>query len=628
MGKRAVVLTSSDAGGEPEKEPRGPRRGARRWLNAALPALTLLVGIALTAFAVWASANDVSEERDRIAVDRGTASVRSQVDGYAEVLLGVRGLFGASQVVERDEFAAFLEAGAYQERFPGILGTQWAPVVRGPDLAAFIADQRRRGRVERRQELIDYTVHPEASRPIHYPIQYLHPLPDPTVLGLDLAFERSRREGIERARDSGRRLATAPIELVEGGRGLLILEPINTPDVAAAGCLRDPSERCIELRREGFRGVAAGVFRARDMLGGLQSEGLSFSVNDRGSIDAPPTDPVPLFTAPDSARTAHEPITMEVFGRRWEIIFHSLGEVSAPGIPPWIIGVLGIAITLALTSVAYLGMTARRRAENLAVELTTDLGELNERLRVSNHDLQQFAYVASHDLQTPIRNMRQIAELLNEDIEAGELEQLSEHADYLEAAGERAEALIQGLLDFSRVQAADLSFVAVDTTEMTRSVVADLSEDIDESGGSVVVEELPVVAGDPVLLRQVVANLILNGLKYRDPDRPAEVRVSGEAAPDGITIHVEDNGLGIEERFHARIFEIFRRLQRQDEISGSGIGLSLAKRVIDKHGGEIWVSSEPGVGSTFSFRIPRHPADGAAASRPERSQAPVAVERE
>jgi light-regulated signal transduction histidine kinase (bacteriophytochrome) len=245
---------------------------------------------------------------------------------------------------------------------------------------------------------------------------------------------------------------------------------------------------------------------------------------------------------------------------------------------------------------AVVDLTERRNLED-------GLRESNEALERSNMELQQFAYVASHDLQTPLRSISGFAQLLKEDY----ADRLDETADdwirRIINGTETMRTLVSDLLAFSRVDSQAMPFTDIDLGEVVDEVIELLHASISELGGTVERSELPTIKGDRSQLMQMLENLIGNALKYHGDD-PPRVQIGAEQAGDTWRISVADNGMGIEAKHHDRIFEIFRRLHAQQDIPGTGIGLAVVRRVVHRHGGDIELESAPGEGTTFTFTIP------------------------
>lgn len=247
---------------------------------------------------------------------------------------------------------------------------------------------------------------------------------------------------------------------------------------------------------------------------------------------------------------------------------------------------------------------ANAELEDRVIERTRELDESLVELQRSNRDLDQFASVASHDLKTPLRNVRQALELLEEhlteglgvvfDAEAAELR------DFTMNAAARMEELIDGLLAYARVQGASTDD-AVDLGDVLAGVVAAVHLDLEELGATLDIAELPMVIGSAVQLRQLFYNLIGNAIRYRSPERALELSIEAQVIGTRVQLTVRDNGVGIDAAHHDRIFELFRRVQATAD--GVGLGLAICQRVVEAHGGQIRVESEPDAGAAFVFDL-------------------------
>ena len=234
--------------------------------------------------------------------------------------------------------------------------------------------------------------------------------------------------------------------------------------------------------------------------------------------------------------------------------------------------------------------------------------ELNEELERSNRDLEQFAFMASHDLQTPARNVYNAAILLQKKVDPEALEENAKfYLDTMMDSCALMQDQIAGLLEFSRVVSkTGKNLEVVDTAEMLESITALERVDLENIGAAIEVGELPKVQADKNQLLLVFKNLVDNAIKYRDYDRPLEINVSYEKDGDYHQFSVADNGLGIKEEFREQVFRMFKRLHKQSDRKGTGIGLGLCQKIIERHGGRIWVEGNPGVesGSIFYFILP------------------------
>jgi PAS domain S-box-containing protein len=265
----------------------------------------------------------------------------------------------------------------------------------------------------------------------------------------------------------------------------------------------------------------------------------------------------------------------------------------------------GILVTAAIRNIS-----ARKKSEedNAQLELrveerTKQLANANRVLERSNIELQQFAYVASHDLQSPLRSISGFVQLLKIEYENKLDEQAADWIRRTIQATEQMQNLIRGVLAYSRVDSRSRPFMPIPFLDVFNDVVALLEPSIQDAGGQVTHGDLPVVIGDRSQFVQLMQNLIGNGLKYHG-DKSPHVHVSAERKGNEWTFSVRDNGIGIDAKYYESVFEIFKRLHDQKEYPGTGIGLAVCRRVVNRHGGRIWVESEAGLGSAFHFTLP------------------------
>ncbi|QCS45042.1 PAS domain S-box protein [Natrinema versiforme] len=233
----------------------------------------------------------------------------------------------------------------------------------------------------------------------------------------------------------------------------------------------------------------------------------------------------------------------------------------------------------------------------------TDRKTFEQKLQESNERLEQFAYAASHDLQEPLRMVSSYLQLLEERYSDELDEDGREFIDFAVDGADRMREIIDGLLEYSRVETQGDPFEPIDLEMVLDGVVDNLQLRIEEHDAEITSEDLPEVEGDASQLRQVFQNLLENAIEYRG-DAPPQVHISAERAGKKWVVSVSDNGIGIDPDDQDRIFEIFQRLHSREEHDGTGIGLALCKRIVERHGGEIWIDSEPDDGTTFSVSLP------------------------
>lgn len=250
------------------------------------------------------------------------------------------------------------------------------------------------------------------------------------------------------------------------------------------------------------------------------------------------------------------------------------------------------------------------REFNAMVEVREDqrrrMSEREEALRQSNAELERFAYVASHDLQTPLRNIASYSQLLDRRYRGRLDSDADQFIAFIVDGAKHMSQLINDLLAYSRITSQGRPLAPVSAHQAASEALSNLKLVIDEAGGQVELAALPEVQGDEVQLVSLFQNLIGNAIKYRAPDRPPVVTISvrDHSATHWIFM-VADNGIGIESQYFGKIFELFQRLTPSGDIDGTGIGLALCQRLVTRFGGEIGVESSPGEGSTFWFTLPK-----------------------
>jgi hypothetical protein len=275
--------------------------------------------------------------------------------------------------------------------------------------------------------------------------------------------------------------------------------------------------------------------------------------------------------------------------RSWH--FHS---TSLPPLPD------GRSLVLSIAA----DVTHRNRTEKR-------LEQLNQELKRSNRDLQEFTYTASHDLQEPLRKVHTFGQFLEEDCGDRLTPEGREHLRHMQKAALRMKSLIQHLLQLSRVGTHGEEIRPVDPRPVIEEQLDLLREQVERQGGAITrAERFPAVMADEIQLAQLFRNIIGNAIKYRSPARPPVIHIQAAEQKEMVVLSVEDNGIGIKPEYQEKIFGVFKRLHRREEYEGTGIGLALCEKIVRRHGGRIWVESEPGKGSRFLFTLPKAPEKG------------------
>jgi two-component system CheB/CheR fusion protein len=249
-------------------------------------------------------------------------------------------------------------------------------------------------------------------------------------------------------------------------------------------------------------------------------------------------------------------------------------------------------------------LTERKAHENMLQKLNNSLEKRARELAESNAELERFAYVASHDLQEPLRMVTSFLQLLEKRYKNQLDQKAHEYSGYAVDGAERMKRLILDLLEYSRVNSSKLEKDDVDVNEVVEDLKITYKSILLETSGALNYKPLPIVKGNKTQILQLFQNLVGNAFKYKSEVSP-EINISYEEDNLNYTFSVSDNGIGIDPKFFTKIFIIFQRLHNREEYSGTGIGLAICKKIIDKHGGKIWVTSETGRGSTFYFTLPK-----------------------
>lgn len=536
-------------------------------------------------------------------VDVATSQLESAIEKDKTLTVAVQGMFHSFGTVSREEFSRFVAAVDIGKLFPDTQALSWNAVVPVEETAAFEHAVRLDDSVQA-GGYPDFAIRPAGAVEQQYVVTYIEPMAgNEGAFGLDIGSNPVRRRTVEMARDRAEAMATAPITLAQetgSQKGFLFMMPVYQTAF--------PED--LDSRREQFRGVVVAVFRIGDLING--SGELDFSaVRVRDVTDADESAEVDIEViyeqGTQNLSADHQSLLrrIDVAGRRWEVVFSQSAEaLSSDGrLSRWAVPALGaLSTALAALLVGYLA-TSRQRTLVRAEMLTVDLQRANDELSRSNTDLSQFAHVASHDLQTPVRNIMGSVSMLEDAIGENPDDEIQRYLQFLKDSALRMKSLISDLLSYAE-SGQELDLQSVDLND-TLTLVAVATQDIRESSGaSLKIGEMPQVMGDDQQLERVFTNLITNALKYSRPDVPSQVEVTACEADDHHEIRIRDNGMGIDPEHQKTIFEPFKRLHRQNEIAGTGLGLAICRQIIDRHKGHIAVEQSSETGSTILLQLP------------------------
>ncbi|MFA5353594.1 MAG: CHASE domain-containing protein [Thermodesulfovibrionales bacterium] len=555
-------------------------------------------------------------------------ALQTNISLNTEVLDSVAGVFRASESVSREEFSALLEYPLSYHK--GIQAVAWAPRVRASERETFLKRAGSEGFNTFRltEQAADGSMVEAGMRHEYYPVWFVEPYSNnKKALGFDLASGRVRQEAMLRAAATGRPAATAPVSLVaerKGLTGFLSFFPIYTKGLPAA---------TVEERRRAVQGFAVIVFTISDLVAaaveGDSFRGISLVIHDSGGPEGKSV--VPIFPqAQAAARTGENDRRLRYrqeigfVDRRWILEFSSTAAFIDPEMRAMgSLFPLGAMATTGLFTVFLFVISGyESAAARLVRERTAELTRTNEALARTNAELEQFAYVASHDLREPLRRITSFTELFAKKYRGAMDPDADRYIFYIVEGAERMESLIRDLISYSSVTTGEKEFRPVDCNALLAAVLKSLAPAVAEAMAHISSDPLPVITADPVQMAQVFRNLISNAVKFRGDaalqvhvsavpvqefqpgrDLPAEIGGHLRAMGRGWVFSVRDNGIGIDPQYHGKIFRIFQRLHPRMSYPGTGMGLAICKKVIERHGGQLWVESGAGKGSTFFFTI-------------------------
>jgi len=623
-------------------------------------AIVALLGVVVT----WQAFNVVTGwERQQVqqvfhaaAIDR-VLMVQREIEQNLAVIRDIGSFFDASKWVGRRDFRKFV--GPALKRHTSITALQWIPRITGTERATFVEEARvsfprfRINDTNPAGELVK-----AAQRPVHFPVLYVQPyLLNKEALGLDLASHPAILDMLLQTRDAGQMQISPLIPLQREGRieyGFTARLPVyNKADAdAAAGEEQAPVPDTLEKRQLQLRGFAAGTFRIGEIvesaLQNLSPSGIDMVIYDvsgkderyylyRHSSRKRPADTGQGKPGNSEPRGNREFIqTINVTDRQWEVVCRPIpGYFQPDPWGGWVTLAGGLPFTALLT--IYLSTLVGRAAKvkHLVTERTTQLAELNaelnseinerlhaeKELQVLNEtleqrvairtaeaerhveELEQFAYVTSHDLKAPLRGIANLATWLEEDLQEKLTAVTREQLGLLRDRVQRMNALIEGLLEYTRIDRAEQSMANVDTGELLTEVIDSLAP---PDGFIVdVAANMPTLYTEHLHLFQVFSNLIGNAIKHGNGEQ-GRVGVTVQNLGEYYEFTVADNGPGIAAEYHDKVFMMFQTLAVHDYGSNTGIGLALVKKIVKEHGGSITLESTEGNGATFRFSWPAH----------------------
>lgn len=646
----------------PSEHPHEPL--SLEWWGYVPIALIAFIGVALTGYTFQKVTN--WERQQVQGAFRGAANDRAlviqrEIEHTLGVVQDIGNFIDASRRVGRREFRKFV--GPALKRLAGIQALEWVPLVRDTERDTFEKEARRsfpRFRIIERDDTGQPT--PAARRPMYFPVLYVQPYQlNKAALGHDLASDPKTLDALLNTAQAGQMQVSGRTPLEHDGVirwGFEVQLPIYRKlDIEEQGPDDNPEAPISDARRpdtqtdplERLRGVAIGLFSSGEIveraLENLSPSGIDIRIYDVSSSHGRQL----LYTHASRLRgeTGPEPIrpdttplweftsSLNVANRHWAAVCTPVPGYYQPDLRGgWFVLVGGLAFTVLLT--VYLATLVGRAEEvkRLVGERTAQLMAANEALNVEVNErrraqrelqaltdtleqrvalrtaeaesraqeLEQFAYVTSHDLKAPLRGISNLAGWIREDLEGVLTEDTREQLDLLQDRVGRMQALIEGLLEYSRVGRSAGSHETVDTADL----VAETIDSLAPPPGFVidVAPDMPVLHTDRLHLGQVFANLIGNAIKHHGGDE-GHVWISARDLGEHYEFRVSDDGPGIPAKYHDKVFMMFQTLATRDLGADTGIGLALVQKIVQEHGGSITLDSEKGNGATFRFTWPK-----------------------
>ena len=615
---------------------------SRKWF----PAAVFITGIVLTLLAAYYASRAIelrARTQFETAALRGRNSIRERFEIYDAMLHGAAGFIAVEKQVTRERFRKYVERLSLEVNYPGVQGIGYAPKVPASEKDAVTGMVRQEGEPH-------FRIWPESARPDYFPVAYLEPrdVRNEAALGYDMFDEPARREAMERARDTGKSAASGKVTLIqetapEKQVGFLIYFPVYDGGEVPG---------TIEERRSRLQGFVYCAFRAEDLFSSIfKEEALDaqleiFDGTTRENTNLLFRSAMEQGSALPFWKTLEEVRPLSIGSRTWTTRFFAQPEVERV----WIVMLLfggGLLLSAAMFYLMRAEGRARRAAERAAAQLRTSevaLRESEERLRryatelehrvaertanlaQSIQSLEGVLYHVAHDLRAPLRSMASFTSILIEEYGPRLDERGRDYARRVSKAAQRMDGLVQDLLAFGRLAHVPMPVGRINLDAELNVVLNRFSEEIESRGAKVEVRgPLPPVKANAGVA-QALSNLISNGLKFVPAGTQPHLRIfsehkksgaegqaqkaNGTAAHEGlegedfVRLWIEDNGIGIAPEYHERIFRMFERLHSVDAYPGTGIGLAIVRKGVERMGGQVGVESASEGGSRFWLDLP------------------------
>jgi len=521
------------------------------------------------------------------------ATVKSYIiqDNVLNLVKGIESLetlYTTSDRVSVRQFGVF--ASHILEHFPSIQSLYWSPKVLDADRIDF--------EKKRQDDNGDYIMITEMSadngriaaetRDEYYPVYFAETTEEGREsYGYDIASTPAGKEAVQRSLQKRTAVMSRALQCADHqGDHVLLVSPIFQSDASG---------------KEQHAGFISTVLSVSHLFEDLLGEDMIKMMGVKIEIGEGDTRTLLYESGLGGDVLLTEKREIQMRDDLWTIHFTAKNGYLDEGKlwPTWLT-MIGVLLFLSLLQFLLLIVTGQTSAiERVVTDRTKEL-------KRSNAELERFAYIASHDLKSPLRHVSICAEFMMEEHGDVSKEESEEYLRIMKTSVKRMMMMVDSLLEYSRIGNEDISLdETVDFNEVVEEIKTDLSAHIKETGAMITNDYLPTTSGNKNLLSRLLLNLMQNGIKYCDKDTVPKIHVSAVEDDQGYIFAVEDNGIGIPKRFAKKIFVVFQRLHREEEYSGTGIGLPTCKRIIEYHGGRIWLNEKPRrKGSRFCFYLP------------------------
>ena len=600
-----------------------------RHLRTALAAYAVLLLSLLLAGLAWYYVRETVEAQNHARFDETVQATRAAVnrrtDAYLDALFGARGVFLASNSVEREEWESYVKGIETKSRLEGLQALGFARYVTPDEREAYIRNARSEGIPEMRPDL-----DPGGERSAYFPVSLVAPLDraNLNIINHDYYTDPAHRIAMDKARDSGKPRATRMVYVLtqppKGSHADLALGPgfaVYLP-VYEEG----KPTGTVEERRHALKGFVVGYFRRDGLLDDVFGSGFDPAI-DFEVYDGPDVESSSLLYDEDGVQRAgdakyhplfSEQSRSEIAGRPWSLYFATLlaFNKSAESNLPIFVLASGIGVSVLLFGISWMLVRSRILAERAS----KDLEDANRELEGTNRELEAFSYSVSHDLRAPLRSIDGFSQILQEDYDDVLDREGLDYLGRVRAASGHMATLIDDLLDLSRVGRRPLRREPVDLTNMVTEIIEELRAAEPGRNVEFVAGRGIRAWGDLSLLKVALENLLGNAWKFtaREPEARIEFGADWNPGPGyrAPVYYVRDNGAGFDQAYADKLFGAFQRLHGQDEFEGTGIGLATVARIIHRHGGRVWAEGGVGEGATFYFTLgARDFGDRAASSK-------------